>query len=246
MNILLTGDCGMIASHLKDFWNGKHSLTLLDIKTGNDLRSCDLNYQCDLILHLAGRSGVRASLDDANAYWQHNVVSFERLINAFPNTKIVYASSSTAKEPFRNPYAYTKYVIESIAPKNSLGLRFTTVYGSNVRDQMFVPKLLRKEIKYINNHTRDFIHIDDTVRAIDLAVDSNLTGIIDIGTGTSHPIKELVDIVYGPNDFQIQECDWHERIDNVADNQQLLKLGWKQQIDIKSWLTKQANELSII
>lgn len=235
----------MIGTHLKEYWNGKHSLVLLDIKTGQDLRTCKLDIQCDLVLHLAGQSGVRNSLENADSYWQHNVKTFERIVAAFKNTKIIYASSSTAKEPFRNPYAYTKYVMESIAPKNSLGLRFTTVYGSNLRNQMYIPKLLRKEISYINDHSRDFIHIDDVVTAIDLIVESNLIGVIDVGTGNSYPIKDLFNIVYGPNKVQVQKSDWHERVDNVADNKELLSLGWKKQIDIKSWLTKQVKELNI-
>jgi nucleoside-diphosphate-sugar epimerase len=245
MKILLTGDFGMIGTRLKEFWTNKHDLEFLDIQNGKDLRHCDLNYEVDLVLHLAGKSGVRKSLEDMNSYWRHNVETFQRLIEAFPNTRIIYASSSTAKEPFRNPYAYTKYVMESIAPKNSLGLRFTTVYGSDKREQMFIPKLLRKEIEYINNHRRDFIHVDDVVSAIDLLTQTNLCGVIDVGTGTSNSIKDLVDIVYGKNSFQIQECDWHERIDNIASPKELEELGWSPKHNIKSWLTKAKKESNI-
>ena len=87
----------------------------------------------------------------------------------FSDTRILYASSSTAYEPWRNPYAMSKYSLEQIAPKNSLGMRFTTVYGPNAKPNMLIPKILRNDVQYINtNHKRDFIHIDDLMSAIDI------------------------------------------------------------------------------
>ena len=61
----------------------------------------------------------------------------------------------------------SKYSLERIAPENSLGMRFTTVYGPNARESMLIPRILRNDVPYINtNHSRDFIHVDDLVRAI--------------------------------------------------------------------------------
>ena len=83
------------------------------------------------------------------------------MFEAFPNTRILYASSSTAKEPDLNPYAASKFIVENIAPKNSLVMRFTTSYGSNQRSTMFISKLVSKTLLYVNDNCRDFIHIDD-------------------------------------------------------------------------------------
>ena len=44
-----------------------------------------------------------------------------------------------------------------MAPKNSIGLRFTTIIRGVGREDMFIPKLIRNEIKYANNYYRDFV-----------------------------------------------------------------------------------------
>ena len=126
MNILLTGSEGFIGQHLQSFLKDKHHLICLDKKTGNDLLTCDLDYDVDLVIHLAGLSGVRDSLDNPVDYWTNNVVATYRVFNQFKNgPKILYASSSTAYEPWRNPYAMSKHYMESIAPHNALAMRFT-------------------------------------------------------------------------------------------------------------------------
>ena len=172
MNILLTGSEGFIGQHLNKFLNEQgHKVICLDKKTGNDLVSCDLKYSVDLVIHLAGLSGVRDSLGRPEEYWIQNVIAGQRLFDFFKDTRILYASSSTAHEPWKNPYAMSKYSLERIAPANSIGMRFTTVYGPNARESMLIPRILRNDVPYINtNHSRDFIHINDLVRAIDTLI----------------------------------------------------------------------------
>ena len=110
MNILLTGSDGFIGTHLsKHLKKLKHKVTEIDIKSGNDLMNCPLDYKVDLVIHLAGLSGVRKSLDTPTEYWKQNVICGQRLFETFKDAKIVYASSSTAAEPWRNPYAMSKY-----------------------------------------------------------------------------------------------------------------------------------------
>ena len=177
MDILLTGSEGFIGQHLNKFLNEQgHKVICIDKESGNDLLSCDLKYSVDLVIHLAGLSGVRDSLDRPTEYWIQNVIAGQRLFQYFKDTRILYASSSTAHEPWKNPYAMSKYSLERIAPPNSINMRFTTVYGPNARESMLIPRILRNDVPYINtNHSRDFIHVDDLVRAIDTLIKSNLT-----------------------------------------------------------------------
>jgi nucleoside-diphosphate-sugar epimerase len=151
---------------------------------------------------------------------------------------VYYASSSTAKEPHRNPYALTKYTLEQLAPEKSLGMRFTTVYGTQTRPQMFVPKLLRKEVTYINNHTRDFIHVSDVCRAITMFVQKNINGVIDVGTGKSYHLQQLLD-AYGIDTIPMQEGNEHERKDNKADTNQLTAIGMVPRIDVIDYLCQE-------
>ena len=239
MNILLTGSEGFIGQHLQSFLKDKHNLICLDKKTGNDLLTCDLDYDVDLVIHLAGISGVRDSLDNPVDYWTNNVVATYRIFNQFKNgPKILYASSSTAREPWRNPYAMSKFYMETIAPHNALGMRFTTVYGPGAREQVLIPKILRDDVSYINvDHSRDFIHIDDLLTAIGSLIVYKIQKrkVIDVGTGVSN---NLLDILSHLN-MEVKDKrmgTMFERKDNKADIDILKQMGWKPQTNILEYL----------
>ena len=85
MKILLTGSEGFIGQNLQEFLKDRHQIICLDKKTGNDLINCDLDYDVDLVIHLAGLSGVRQSLDNPVDYWTNNVVASWRLFKQFKN-----------------------------------------------------------------------------------------------------------------------------------------------------------------
>jgi len=238
MKILLTGSEGFIGQNLQKFLKDTHQLICLDKKTGNDLINCDLDYNVDLVIHLAGLSGVRDSLDNPVDYWINNVVASHRLFKQFKNTRILYASSSTASEPWRNPYAMSKFYMEHIAPANTLGMRFTTVYGPDAREEMFIPKLLRDDVQYINtDHKRDFIHVNDLMTAISILMTNKIKKrkVVDIGTGISH---NLLDIISHLNiDIEDKRVGtMFERKDNKANISILNKLNWKPQIDLLNYL----------
>ena len=238
MKILLTGSEGFIGQNLQTFLKDKHQLICIDKKTGNDLLTCDLNYEVDIVIHLAGLSGVRDSLDSPVDYWINNVVASHRLFKQFKNTRILYASSSTAREPWRNPYAMSKFYMEHIAPANTMGMRFTTVYGPGAKEEMFIPKLLKKEVTYINSdHKRDFIHVSDILTAISILMTNKIKKrkVIDIGTGVSH---SLIDILNHLN-ISVDEKrigTMFERKDNQAQIGALIELGWKPEINLFNYL----------
>jgi len=243
MDILLTGCDGFIGKHLNTYLSTKHKIIGLDAKSGNNLLVCDLNYNVDLVIHLAARSGIKDSLDNPTDYWKNNVIASKRLFDHFKNTKILYASSSTVYEPFRNPYALSKYAMEQIAPNNSLGMRFTTAYGPGARESMLIPRILRNDLEYINtNHSRDFIHVNDIVSAIDVLIDSHINtpyrynGVIDVGTGITNTLTSII------NHFKLNvkrlEGDEHERLDNKADINILNDLGWKPKYELITYIER--------
>ena len=148
MNILLTGSEGFIGSNLIKYLDNP---ICLDLKYGDDLQTCELPENIDLVIHLAGLPGVRQSLDNPSEYWKQNVIVSQRIFETYKDSKILYASSSTAKEPWKNPYAFSKFSLEKFATDNSLGMRFTTTYGPNGRENMLIPKIINNDI--INNFT---------------------------------------------------------------------------------------------
>ncbi|GAA2813463.1 NAD-dependent epimerase/dehydratase family protein [Saccharopolyspora taberi] len=82
-------------------------------------------------------------------------------------------------------------------------LRFTNVYGPGMaRKDSFIPRLMRAavsgegvEIYGDGSQRRDFVHLDDVVRAILAAWDKQYAGTAIIGSGRSVSVLELVDAV---------------------------------------------------
>jgi len=237
MKILLTGSEGFIGKNLQSFLKDEHQLICLDKKTGNDLINCDLDYDVDLVIHLAGLSGVRQSLDNPVDYWTNNVIGSYRIFEKFKDKKILYASSSTANEPWRNPYAMSKFYMEQIAPENSLGMRFTTVYGPGGRENMLIPKLIKNDVSYINvDHFRDFIHVEDLMIAIKILIKNNVSNkVIEIGTGSSINLLDLLDkLNINVKDKRMGTV--FERKNNKASIQILKDLGWSAKTNLIEYI----------
>ena len=196
MHILLTGHRGYIGSHLLKRLKKKNSVVGIDLQDDpirQDLSTCEFNEQFDLIIHLAGKSGVRHSMADPAGYWKNNVEVSKRLFARYPDTRILYASSSSAYEPDLNPYAASKYLIEENAERyvDTLGMRIHTVYDNNPRKGMFIQKFLDNELEYVTNHYRDFIHVEDVCDAIELLINSRYSGTVDIGTGKPFRVRAV-------------------------------------------------------
>ena len=240
MNILLTGSDGFIGSHLFYQLKEEHDVIGFDIKNGHDILNSELPKDIDLVIHLAGLSGVKDSLNRPTDYWKTNVIGTQRLFEHYENTRIIYASSSTAHEPWKNPYAMSKYSMEQLFHTNSLGLRFTTAYGPGARQDMLIPQILKGKVNYINvNHSRDFIHVNDLISAIETVMKIDLRGVIDIGTGESNKLVDIVD--YFKIDYDKKMGDETERLDNKADISIIEEYNWSAKIDLYKYIKENKN-----
>lgn len=236
MKILITGHEGFIGKNLKNFLeNLSHEIIGLDIKSGNDILNCGLP-ECDLVIHLAGLGGVRESLNDPKKYWYVNVEGTKRILEHYNHLRVLVAGSSSQYEPHLNPYAASKCVIESIPHPNVCFMRFHTVYGPDSREGMFFEKLLNGTLNYVTDHERDFIHIDDLCKAINILVKSDYVGPIDVGTG--HTIK-ICDI---RPDLPVKKDTIGERAKTLADTTRMKDLGFETEITVDVFL-KNINDI---
>ena len=251
--ILITGSNGFIGSYVKTFLESDMAyegfiFDGLDLSLGQDLGDFtrpDIRYDC--VIHLAAFADIRNSLDDPDRFWENNV---EKARGVFKycevnNIRLLYASSAGAKEWWLNPYATTKKVNEVMAPHNSVGMRFFNVYreGRMSRTDMLYRMLEDKTATYLTRHNRDWIHVDDVARAIARIIPSNLTGVVDIGTGTMHSVIELAE-AFGQGDLPIKEDTPGEPDTLIADTEKIRSIGWYPTYDViesaKEWV--QQNE----
>ena len=127
-------------------------------------------YKPHLVIHLAAKAGVRASLEDPERYARVNILGFVHILEECRQAgvkRIIYASSSSVYglnntvpfsetdsiEKCNSPYAASKRAMEIYAQTYSqlyqletIGLRFFTVYGPRGRPDM-APYKFVKSIK---------------------------------------------------------------------------------------------------
>jgi UDP-glucuronate 4-epimerase len=155
----------------------------------------------DVVVHLAARAGVRASVDDPRSYVEVNEVGALSVLEACHRrggTPLVFASTSSvyggaATPPFRedapattplSPYAASKrsaeLMVHAFHHLHGLPvavLRFFTVYGPRGRPDMamasFTRDLLQGRTLMLRGETtaRDFTYVDDIVDGVMGALD---------------------------------------------------------------------------
>ena len=226
--VLVTGHRGFIGQHVYADWQetvGDKNVTGLDFP--DDISSfCGGNY--DLIIHLAAFANIRDSLREPQKFYENNVVKTRNLFDWCRNTgtRLLYASSSAVDGNYwENPYAMTKWINEQMAPTNSVGMRFTTVYGPNSRKDMLYRMLEDKTATYLTNHKRDWIHVKDVARAIRYLATSDVTGPVPVGTGKSVSVIDLAKKM-GMGHLPVTSDTPGESNDNQADISILRSIGW--------------------
>jgi|TARA_B100001750_G_C15431619_1_gene558575 UDP-glucose 4-epimerase len=226
------------------------------------------------VFHEAALASVQQSFNIKDEYVDVNVNGTENILKLAKEYgfKMVYASSSGVygnpkKIPIKesddrkpiNPYAQTKLEDEYLSKKYSemnvsvIGLRYFNVFGSRQSKEyagvikLFLEKIKQEMPPKINGdglQTRDFVHIDDVVRANILAMDSNIKqGFFNVGTGNSVSILDLANIVINASGLSLEPIHGPELSGDVratqADITLIRKLlGWEPKMRLDDWLTE--------
>lgn len=231
MNILLTGTQGyrrgFIGNRFLDLYRDHYNITEYEY----DIRDGVFLDEYDMVVHLAAMAGVRRSHQEPELYWDVNVKASQRMFNFYSErgVPVVYASSSSIYEWWLSPYATSKWVMELIAPEETLGLRFHTVYGPNSRTDMLYDMLLKRNVSYLTNHTRDWTHVDDVCSAIDICIkrfdELKEYRAIDVGNGAPVSVVDMANKVWPDNNLPVKEVTG-EREHTLADPTILNAFGW--------------------
>ncbi|RZN14888.1 MAG: NAD-dependent epimerase/dehydratase family protein [Methanosarcinales archaeon] len=150
-----------------------------------------------------------------------NVFEFAKKTGA----KVVFASSSSLYNGLTTPnkedmdvmvadyYTEARFGIERVAElyhklygMEVVGLRFFSVYGPNEHAKGIYANIISQflwdmqdcKIPVIygdGKQTRDFIFVSDVVRACILAMETDMSGIFNVGTGVSHSFNDIVNLL---------------------------------------------------
>lgn len=155
-------------SNLRNFKdNSNFKFLEFDLSDKEELYKQLRGIKVDLIIHLAGKAGVRPSIENPEDYIRANIISTQNILSFMKDNdikKLSFASSSSiygnSKEtPFNeeqnvnkpiSPYAFTKkacellnYTYHSLYDIDILNLRFFTVFGPRQRPDLAIHKFTR-------------------------------------------------------------------------------------------------------
>ncbi len=245
MKIVITGSRGFIGGHLKNTYKEYgHEIIEWDHHIDKPIENFIINRkgfsEVDYVIHMAAWADVRKSIEEPDIYWENNVTNTTRIQRQCYeyNIPLIYASSSCIHEWYKSPYGISKKVNEETAFPGQVALRFTTVYGgAGAQRGMFMDNLKDGSLKWVTNHIRDFVHINDVISAITLLMNldfDELKPAYDIGTGQGYIVSELAKA--GGYDVEGVEGDECEALDNTADITAIKELGWEPTIDVLEYI----------
>lgn len=233
----------------------------------------------DIIVHLAANTGVGPSVEDPRFDCVTNVIGTLNYLEAARRNKIkrfIFASSGApvgeceppihenlAPHPV-SPYGASKLAGEGYCSAyyrtfgiETVALRFGNVYGPlSGHKNSVVAKFIRQamegetlEIYGDGSQTRDFIYIDDLVRAIRYAGKAKGIGgeIFQIATNDETTVTELVDNLLpilakeGFKSVKVQKAAPRlgDVMRNYSDTRKALeKLGWASQVSLEEGLQR--------
>lgn len=233
----------------------------------------------DVIVHLAANTGVGPSVDDPEADMKNNVLGTFNMLEAARHQEVkrfIFASSGApigecippiheelAAHPV-SPYGASKLAGEGYCSAyfqtfgvETVALRFGNVYGpGSGHKNSVVAKFIKQAMKgetleiYGNGtQTRDFIYIDDLIRAIRFSQSiSDIGGeIFQIATNKETTVSEMVEILVsilnkaGNLDIHIKHGEKHvgDVMRNYSDTSKAKEiLGWECDWDLAEGIDK--------
>lgn len=180
----------------------------------------------------------------------------------YGNPKVLPVAETAARQPL-SPYGYHKRQAEDICEEfyrfynlQTCSLRIFSAYGNGLKKQLFWDIALKSVstshliLFGTGNESRDFIHIHDITRAIELLIKKadfngsvyNVANGVEININTA--AKKLLNLLSwkGKLEFDGQQRTGDPR-NWCADISKIIELGYKQKINIDSGLKSYVNWL---
>lgn len=273
-DVLITGANGFVGRQLTArLREEKHQVTALTHAAGNvaDAATWASIPPHSFVFHLASRTFVPDSWKDPAAFILTNAIGTLQALEYCRKhgASLIYVSSYLYGNPHTlpisenaplftpNPYALSKKNAEDFCVfyhqcygVNVTILRPFNVYGEGQGRHFLIPQLVEQAVYEQAFHVkdleprRDYLHLDDFIRA--LIATSCLSGlhIINLGSGKSHSVQEIIQTICqleGKN-YPIQDDGLrrpNEIMDTIADITLAGELlQWKPAISLEEGITR--------
>lgn len=196
----------------------------IHLESMDDLRALD-SVEVEKVIFLIGSSDHHVINRDPIIGIEKNVLPIKKALFYFQKrnikkfvcftTILLYderkmklpVDESQETNPYVNEYIFSKHLSEEVVcfykdRVPSIVIRFSNIYGPTklVRPDL-VPTLVQnilgpEEVTIWNGDpVRDFLYLDDAAEAIVKLTDTEYTGIVNLGTGTSVSVKRIADIL---------------------------------------------------
>ncbi len=228
----------------------------------------------DFIVHLANLSFIPASYEQPKRFYETNYLSTLNMLELcrINNAKMIFFSSYVYGHPqyqpidenhpiqAYNPYSQTKVICESLCEGYNRDFKVPitifrpfNIYGKGQNPDFLIPTIIQqvqsgKIVIKDDRPKRDYIYIEDVIDAIITVIESknenNFLKKYNLGSGISYSVKEIVDIVRGFFDTEIEYLCSNERrpnevMDTIADISKIKsELNWQPKISIQEGLKK--------
>ena len=226
----------------------------------------------DIVIHLANLSFIPASYNEPKKFYETNYLSTLNMLELcrLQSAKMIYFSSYMYGHPqyqpidenhpiqAYNPYSQTKVICESLCEGYNRDFKVPitifrpfNIYGKGQNPEFLIPSIIQqaqngKIIIKDDRPKRDYIHVEDIVEAIIAAIDNQTDKFekFNLGTGKSYSVKEIIEIVRGFFNSDIEYICTHEIRENevlntVADISKVKnELHWQPKISIQDGLKK--------
>ena len=242
----------------------------VSIKNLDDLSILD-DMDFDKVIFLIGSSNhheinLKTTMGiDLNVYPLMKILSYleKRKIKKFicfttillyDQKKIVLpVDESQPINPYINKYVFSKYLSEQIVnffsnKIPSIVVRLSNIYGyTNLRRPDLVPTIMQdiflkdKVNIWSDLPKRDFIFTEDAADAVIKLLNSDYTGIINLGTGEMNSINKITKIIEGLSGKKIisENKEVSGPLEFIADISKIKKMtGWSPKHDLESGLIK--------
>ena len=189
----------------------------------NNLKKLDkINF--DKVIFLIGSSNHHIINKNINIGIEYNFNPMIKIMEYLKNKKIkkficfttilLYKKKSNRRvsekdeiNPYENNYIFSKHLLEEVVNfykdmVPSIIVRLSNIYGyTKLKRPDLVPTLMQKVFKkkkiyvWSDKPIRDFIFAEDAADAVVKLLNSRFTGVINVGSGKSNSVKNLIGII---------------------------------------------------